>query len=124
MKVPPMVPSARERVDAAYNRWDDPDDPACNIEDIHAEAMEQAFRDGYAAGFAAVLGMLREPNIDLVTWVASGIWEVDAGWRGLWQEASLQSKEDYIACARAALPAAAAALADSADKSTQPSPQE
>jgi len=101
MKVPPMVPSARERVDAAYNRWDDPDDPACNIEDIHAEAMEQAFRDGYAAGFAAALGKIA-PKCNC------GFIDTD------------------LECVKCAVlkRAAASALADSTDKSTHPSPQE
>jgi len=109
MKVPPIVPSADELVDTemATRR-----DSFCEA-DI-AALVQRVGDERYAAGFAAALAMLREPSDELVTWVASGIWEIDAGWRGLWQEASQSSKDDYIACARAALPAAASALADSA----------
>jgi len=49
---PPMVPSAKERVDAVYEAWNSPDS-APDIEALHERAMEQAYHDGWNAARAA-----------------------------------------------------------------------
>jgi len=45
---PPMVPSAKERVDAVYEAWNSPDGEP-DIEVLHEAAMEQAYCDGWNA---------------------------------------------------------------------------
>jgi len=49
---PPMVPSAKERVDTVYEAWNSPDS-APDIEALHERAMEQAYHDGWNAARAA-----------------------------------------------------------------------
>jgi hypothetical protein len=46
---PPMVPSAKERVDAVYETWNSPGSEP-DIEILHEMAMQQAYDDGFAAG--------------------------------------------------------------------------
>ncbi len=46
-----MKPSARERIDAVYAAWAAPGSSP-DIEALHEEAMEHAFRDGFAAALA------------------------------------------------------------------------
>jgi len=52
--IPPMVPSAKERVDAVYEAWTDPDAQGLqDIEVMHERAMQQAYDDGFSAADAA-----------------------------------------------------------------------
>lgn len=48
-----MVPSAKERLDAVYEAWNDPNgEGERDIEVLHERAMQQAYDDGFAAGLA------------------------------------------------------------------------
>lgn len=65
MKVPPMEPSAKERIDETYETWNsDLSEP--DIEVLHIVAMERAHRDGYAAGVRDTLAT-REQEIVALT---------------------------------------------------------
>src|SRR5688500_11909453 len=61
----PMVPSARERIDAIYDAWNDITDVSTDIEDLHIAAMDQAYRDG----FAACLAMLENPPLEMMAYI-------------------------------------------------------
>lgn len=70
MKVPPMVPSAEERLDAEPCQFQTAGTPQETrrlfLDTGVIRLQEHAHRDGYAAGFAAALGMLREPSAALI----------------------------------------------------------
>jgi hypothetical protein len=45
---PPMVPSAKQRIDAVYEAWE-ADDAGPDIEVLHEQAMQAAYDDGFTA---------------------------------------------------------------------------